>query len=145
MRNLFKIAILIVLVGCSDSSNEAGNDSNKLVTLAVGGNTLTLANKESLTVKNDTETIKISILSIEESRCPSDVECIWAGKVDVAFRFGQLRNIITLCLGYHGCEPETEVFYENENYLLKLLEVNPYPSSTNSNEPKSVTFELMRL
>lgn len=60
---------------------------------------------------------------LEDSRCPSDVQCIQAGRVVVAFNLSGPSGDSTLQL-------ETGQTGSTENLQLALHEVRPYPVST---------------
>lgn len=68
--------------------------------------------------------VKFRITEINDSRCPSDVICIWAGKADVKIQVeSPVSGIITLST------------YDNQadtvgNYSFKLIDILPYPIST---------------
>lgn len=72
--------------------------------------------------------IKFTITEINDSRCPSDVECIWAGKADVKikmesplaenFVLSTLNNLLYTSIDTVG------------NYVFQLIDVSPYPIST---------------
>jgi hypothetical protein len=67
----------------------------------------------------------------EDSRCPSDVQCIWAGQVTVVIELRQnstnteLGNLSLTMSG--ASNPPTSTI---EGYKIKLLRVDPYPIST---------------
>jgi hypothetical protein len=68
--------------------------------------------------------LNFTITEINDSRCPSDVVCIWAGKVDVKIKVeSPVAGTITLST------------YDNPvdtvgNYSFKIIDVSPYPIST---------------
>jgi hypothetical protein len=68
--------------------------------------------------------LNFSITEINDSRCPSDVVCIWAGKADVKIKVeSPVPGTITLST------------YDNPvdtvgNYSFKIIDVLPYPIST---------------
>lgn len=68
--------------------------------------------------------LNFSITEINDSRCPSDVVCIWAGKADVKIKVeSPVSGTITLST------------YDNQvdtvgNYSFKIIDVSPYPIST---------------
>ena len=68
--------------------------------------------------------LKFTITEVNDSRCPSDVVCIWAGKVDVKIKVeSPVPGTITLST------------YDNPvdtvgNYSFKITDVSPYPIST---------------
>jgi len=68
--------------------------------------------------------LNFTITDVNDSRCPSDVVCIWAGKVDVKIKVeSPVPGTITLST------------YDNPvdtigNYSFKITDVSPYPIST---------------
>ena len=68
--------------------------------------------------------LKFSITEVNDSRCPSDVVCIWAGKADVKIKVeSPVTGTITLST-YNN--PVDTV----GNYSFKIIDVLPYPIST---------------
>lgn len=73
---------------------------------------------------SENNSLKFKVTAIQESRCPSDVVCVWEGeaivKVDVESPFTGTLELST---------------YDNQvdtlnNYSFELMEVSPYPIST---------------
>ena len=63
---------------------------------------------------------------VDDSRCPSDVTCIWEGRASVTFRI------------YNQMQSQTIILTTNENttsyvdsYEINLIDILPYPVSTN--------------
>lgn len=68
--------------------------------------------------------LKFKISEINDSRCPSDVVCVWAGKADVKIELSSpLSSTITL----NTWNNQTDTI---GNYSFKLVGVSPYPVST---------------
>lgn len=78
-------------------------------------------NGDYLSIDNS---LKFTITEINDSRCPSDVVCIWAGKADVKIKVeSPVPGTITLST------------YDNQvdtvgSYSFKIIDVSPYPIST---------------
>jgi len=70
------------------------------------------------------DNLKITFYDIEDSRCPSDVTCIWEGKVSVMIRVSNG----TLNIG--GPQPIGFVQKSFQPYLITLKDIHPYPVST---------------
>lgn len=73
---------------------------------------------------------KISILDIEDSRCPSDVTCIWEGEVKISINVVKDKNpmgnfTLTSRAGDKDLSTQTV-----DGYLIQVIDVNPYPVST---------------
>ncbi len=82
----------------------------------------------------------------EDSRCPADVQCIWAGQVSILIEYsrastGQSLGDFTLTLmGSSSTEVSTI-----EGYLVKLARVDPYPVSTEQIHPSNYIATLIVL
>lgn len=66
------------------------------------------------------DNISIKMVRIkDDSRCPENVSCIWAGKVsaDVELKIGEIRKTATL--------DSVNSPYLFENYLIKIIDVKP--------------------
>ncbi|MBX2926960.1 MAG: hypothetical protein KF852_03925 [Saprospiraceae bacterium] len=75
---------------------------------------------------------------VEDSRCPSDVTCVWAGRI-----------IVTLEIELDGAPQTVTLSSENnENqvtvgaYLVTMNEVTPYPVSTTTIQPQDYKVNL---
>jgi len=68
--------------------------------------------------------LKITFYDIEDSRCPSDVTCIWEGKVSAMIRVGN----DTLDIG--GPQPIGFVQNSFPPYSIMIKDIQPYPVST---------------
>lgn len=64
----------------------------------------------------------------QDSRCPSDVNCIWAGEVKVAVLTQKGQSSATLNLGLPG-NASGALAAEMGNYTLTLNDVKPYPQT----------------
>lgn len=117
---------LILILGCSESKNTLPepetNPTHKLDAQ------IRLMINQNLTIESEGLSVKLLKIT-EDSRCPSDVTCIWAGQVGVLIDVSQngkdLGNI-NLILG-----PDKKLAEKKINgYLIRLVEVSPFPIST---------------
>ena len=86
----------------------------------------------------------IRLISVEDSRCPKDVTCVWAGMVLVTLQTsepGKEQLTFELSLGA-GIEAEKTYARWNENYLV-LRSVEPYPISTDNLDANARTVTLV--
>ncbi len=77
---------------------------------------------------------------LEDSRCPIDVTCIWAGLAEVSLQVsvsGQERE-----LSLSTSPPENSAVFEN--YTFRLIRVRPVPRS-NQNIDSSAYFVTVRV
>lgn len=70
---------------------------------------------------------------VQDSRCPSDVTCVWAGEVTVKVQLkqgGQLVGVADLTLTGDPAKASAKL----GDYQLTLLAVTPYPVSTQARQ-----------
>ena len=85
--------------------------------------------------------LNFSIVEINDSRCPSDVVCVWEGKADVKINvISPVKGIITLSTYDHLTDTIG-------NYSFKLVDISPYPVSTKTIkiEEYNVTLKIVEL
>jgi len=133
-RNYFVISLILLTifaVGCSESDKDPiTNNDNESTTSADLGKQfyLKVGQIESVEPGN----IKVSLVKVtDDSRCPSDVTCIWAGEVKVVLNItidGQDSGETTLTLGANNSDDQN--VKNIGGYYFKVLAVNPYPVST---------------
>ena len=92
----------------------------------------------------NSENIKIKLLEVtNDSRCASDVVCIWAGEVKVVLNVSinnQDMGDKTLTLGAGNDDQSIENI---GGYSIKVLAVNPYPVSTHKIEQSEYIVTLI--
>ncbi|HEV8404318.1 MAG TPA: hypothetical protein VGQ13_00260 [Nitrososphaera sp.] len=79
----------------------------------------------------------------EDSRCPSDVVCIWEGRVSILVDLMQISSgsgIAQFTLSLGGGQVSTGSF---GNYSIRLLDVQPYPVSTKEISPSDYVATLV--
>lgn len=82
---------------------------------------------------------------IEDSRCPSDVTCIWAGQAKVSVSVTSNKETTEKELIFHGSsigrESENTLFVsETKTYIGYRL--SPYPVSTTAKSQRSYVLEI---
>ena len=129
MRKVFFIACTALLagaIGCSKSTkdNDCGADSfilNEPFLLCFGS---------TATQTGQNFKVKFDDL-VEESRCPTDVVCVWAGRTSVALVFTHEGSSETDTVGlgdFTGTSFSDSTSFAG--YKIRLLEVLPAPVST---------------
>lgn len=143
MKNLLTGLILGILVfGCT--SNDLA------ISPAVGVLNKPAVGKEDQSViyqLSSEERINIHIQKIEESRCPTDVQCITAGFVKVAFHIDNVGDVELITPNFAGSNASDRFDFTSggNNYRLVLDDVIPHPTTKNFDEVKSVEFLLEQL
>src|SRR5690348_14416584 len=81
---------------------------------------------------NQTATVQdlqIKITNLTDSRCPSDVRCIWQGQAKILANINKgNQNLGNFSLILNDKNLKTQSF---DHYSINLIEINPYPISTN--------------
>ena len=79
---------------------------------------------------------------LEDSRCPQDVVCVWAGRarVVVGVDSGAGDQRYTLTLGEQQAEDTNRITLDG--LVLMLLDVRPYPLSSQGTDPESYEITL---
>ena len=104
------VAVALGLSGCAHVGNPDAP-------IALGTSTA-LRVGESRLVAGTSTSVGVTEL-VEDSRCPTGVQCVWAGRVRMALRLGD--NATTLA---------TDSSFAAEGLSVRLDSVLPYPSST---------------
>ena len=109
MKNGLKILFLLIIafsLGCK-KKNVGLNEE------------FTLDFNKTVTVKADGKKFKIRFAKlVEETRCPPDVECVWAGEVAVRIELDHAEQHV---IGFHSEYPSSMVY---KDHTIRLLEVN---------------------
>ena len=90
--------------------------------------------------------------SIQDSRCPLTVNCIWAGQAKVNLLVSKGTDSTTVHLSIGGNldstnkRPDsTTVSLKNEPYKVILRAVNPYPRESFASQPKTAVVQVSKL
>jgi len=128
MKTLHFLFIGLILLGC-ESDKITPNQSQP-------GKNIALHQSESILI---TEVpLHVSVLAISDSRCPADVECFWAGQASADFKIDGITFQLLV-----GQAKEFDI--PGKHLELTLIDVIPYPTTTNGNEKKSAVFVIERL
>lgn len=87
--------------------------------------------------------LTIQFLGIsEDSRCPTDVQCMWAGQVSARFQVSSNNIPATEVVLTEGAGTDTQSTTTVDGYQIQLGEVTPYPNTQNPIEPDGYTVTL---
>ncbi len=76
------------------------------------------------------------VTEINDSRCPSDVVCVWQGKADVKIN---VKSPVSGSLPLNSYDQLVDTI---GNYSFELKEISPYPGSTKVIKPEDYTVTL---
>ncbi|MGQ0791936.1 MAG: hypothetical protein ACT4NJ_06915 [Nitrosopumilaceae archaeon] len=84
------------------------------------------------------EDIIITFLNVtSDSRCPSDVTCIWQGQVGIKLDVQKGEEVSTVSLSIGGDSSTEESIFNS--YLIQLVDLSPYPISTKNIQSEDYT------
>lgn len=129
----FKFFVSLILISFISCDNEPVSDS-----FSFGLDNEFKINGE---YNSEDNSLHFRITEINDSRCPSDVVCVWEGKADVKIKVeSPVSGSITLST------------YDNPidtvgNYSFRIIDVLPYPISTKTIqlEDYNVTLKIVEL
>lgn len=124
MKTVFlSIAFLAsIFVMCQSAQAQ----TNQELTLQVG--------KQKKAFKNKLVIQFVSVL--EDSRCPEDVDCVWAGNAKVQIRVRKLNGTWKTLEINSNLEPQSQRF---EGYEIKLKSLTPNPKVNVKIKPETYT------
>jgi len=130
-------AVLAGLMGCSKSKSDSSGCTGGATTFQLD-QPFSLCYGTTAQEQDDNTTLAVHFDEVVgDSRCASDVICVWQGRVDVALSYtlGQEGAKDTLFLGGLDGDPtaDSTMF---AGYKIKLLKVDPYPASAATPAPK---------
>jgi hypothetical protein len=100
----------------------------------------------TMTATSNLYPVRLTLTEVKDSRCPEDLQCFWAGRVEVAVVLTDSDAITqTIHLGTTAKSPATdsvEVTLNKRDYWVRLLAVSPYPSHATQNQPKVAKLRL---
>jgi hypothetical protein len=127
------ICCLLVLSCRGEPANPSASQNiisvNEGFTLAVG---------ETVAIRGADLTIKLNRVT-EDSRCPTDVVCVWAGNAQLEFTARHANRDIVLHLNTGQGAKEFTV----GSHRIRLAELNPAPVSTQPIPPESYRARLV--
>ena len=88
------------------------------------GENIALRFGASVTIPGDSVAVRFTDVT-SDSRCPSNVQCVWAGEAETVFTVGATQQV-TLTLGADA-KKATAIA---RGHQITLLALKPYPTST---------------
>lgn len=91
--------------------------------------------------QSEENSLKVEITNIEDSRCPTDVICVWQGEARVTVKTEQ-PELFTTILSTYDNQIDTLC-----NYSIELIDVQPYPVSDQviKTEDYGVTLRIKKI
>jgi len=118
---IFALSVFVTLIACEESREESLPIDNLF------GESITLEIGKSSDIQADLLTITFDKL-VEDSRCPTGVECFWEGQATVQFLVNETTTLdLIMRAGHEDLAKDTL-----DNYIYTLLDVSPYPNMTDN-------------
>lgn len=123
MKNLAVIFFLLVTFGSCNDDLTKGAEKELIFESATGLKSGSIYTNSDFSVQLDSVT--------SDSRCPSDVICVWAGNASVNFTatIGREKYAITLNTNSAQSFPSDTTL---QHYFIQLINLMPYPVSTST-------------
>lgn len=123
---LILIGFLVITIGGLEQESFAKSSDPMSVDANIGSEFMLQFN-QSAEIKS--ENMKITFLNVtSDSRCPTDVTCVWQGKADIDVNLQKEDQDVTVSLPIGG-DSKQDVTVFNQ-YLIQLVDLSPYPVST---------------
>jgi len=123
---LILIGFLIITFGSLGQESFAKSSAPMSVDANIGSEFMLQFN-QSAEIKS--ENMKITFLNVtSDSRCPTDVTCVWQGKAEIDVNLQKEDQDVTVSLPIGG-DSNQDVTVFNQ-YLIQLVDLSPYPVST---------------
>ncbi len=136
MKQLIYLLLVLspLLIQAQDAAEKV--KTPQIITKLKMGNSITFGTKSI-------EFIKVT----EDSRCPSDVSCVWAGQAKVLVNFYEKDMLLEekeIIIGANTITPDTtkELFKSGEK-SVHGYNLSPYPSSNRKIDPSEYFLELL--
>jgi hypothetical protein len=144
MRILFAVglSLMCLIIGSGDDGRNGKKGrsvpSDEAAKKAVLGQDFKVRYGKEVTIKE----LKVKFESVvEDSRCPKDVTCVWAGdaKILVSVRRG-ISKTAKMELHTNGQFAQTGKY---QQYVIKLVALDPYPRSSAKTKPSDYVATLL--
>jgi hypothetical protein len=136
-RGIIAVALVLGAAACGSSERapiEPSASQDEAAIDAVLGRPFTLEIGQSAEVANTNLTVRFLAVPAD-SRCPTDVQCVWSGNARVDLRTGGVDR----SLNSHEEPRATDV----GEYRIELIGLAPQPKSTESIAPASYSATLI--
>ncbi len=91
----------------------------------------------------ESEALELMLTGIDDSRCPSDVQCPWAGQITTTIAVTKAGTPLGTVELTQQTGQEVAVRQMIDGYALELMTVSPYPQSDRPDPPNyQATFRL---
>ena len=126
MKNILALITLVtILAGCTEVIIPADFQLNEESIFKV--------NNEYISIDSS---LTVEIVNIQDSRCPSDVVCVWQGEALVEIEVKEIQTYSTVLSTYDN---QIDTL---GNYSIELVDIKPYPVSDKAIKTKDYDLTL---
>ena len=126
MRNLLILFLSVsILFSCDDKNDCGGFDVGKEFEIGINE-----------TSRNCPKNISITLIDIQDSRCPDGAQCIWAGMIVVEAAVTIDGKDLDLQLSNNENASGFPDEFSTSEYTVKLIDSIPYPDINNPSKPE---------
>lgn len=139
LLNYIKLLAIMLLIGqCNDAEALLQGREVRF------NETFMISAGEDVTVVGEGETLTLRLEEVVDSRCPTDVTCVWAGNAITNFIVGNAgeQNVgLQFCILDCRTGPIRSTHVQKQTigghvYEFTLLDVLPYPTTSNHDRTK---------
>ena len=144
--NIWNYIMAVLLVACNQ--DETGQRKVSLdISFQISENETVLIDDP---FPESPQSLIIQLLKIADSRCPSNVVCIWAGNASISLNITNTKETkdVQLCLGdcaLFGLSNEIEMVFGSASYMVIFEALTPYPSDFSNELIQSATLKVIKL
>lgn len=146
MKKAINISIIILGFICMSNSS-CSKQSIENIRTAEYDNLFELSTEEQVILPKASKEIMISLNSINDSRCPKDIQCVWAGNATVELTImaeSGAKASAVLCLG--DCKDKNgsaRINLDSKNYLVTLSAVTTSETSAQTKSKASLIIKKL--
>jgi hypothetical protein len=136
--------LLLLIVGCA--ADKGGADTETVPTARLE-EAIAVAVSDSVQVRDGDSRFWVRVNSIQDNRCPKNVNCITGGKAVVTVAVGDSGDGANICTGADcfGESGNSFLFrFNNTGYNIVLEEVLPYPTTGQELVQKQAILKIKR-
>ncbi len=123
----FLVGVLVSMLACQ-KNEDATIPQAPIETVSIG------AARETAVATNNTE-LKVTLLTVNDSRCPVNANCISAGTALLKFAVSDQESKIEVVMNFSSAlETANQVDFKlnGTSYRMSVTEVLPYPDTSKS-------------
>lgn len=139
LRSIPALLALLVLFACSDDTPAGADSRGELANSVEVGETFRLSPGQRVAVGDDGLVVGFRGVR-DDSRCPTDVECVWSGDAAVVVSVAVGRAASRTITLHTDLEPRAARIGE---LALRLVSLAPEPVSTRRIEPGAYVAALV--